>query len=96
MVCSGDKKEEASGNKRAVPAYGIFLSKALQIKKNTLQAENEGLAAKVKDKDDKIQRLGSQAADLRDALNADMQKLQDGARDNEEFRRAVMDKNSGE
>ena len=57
----------------------IELDKRGRRRGEDLRADNDGLNAKVAEKDAKILKLRSEAADLRDSLNADMQKLRDKA-----------------
>jgi len=60
-----------------------------------LKALNDGLTAKVTEKDSKIAGLRDQTAELRDSLSADLRKLEERASNNEEFKKCVMDRNSG-
>ena len=57
----------------------IELDKRGRRRGEDLRADNDGLNAKVAEKDAKILKLRSEAADLRDSLNADMQKLREKA-----------------
>ena len=60
-----------------------------------MRADNDAVNAKVAEKDAKILKLSSQAADLRDSLNADMAKLRERATDADEFKKCVMDRTGG-